>query len=45
MEVFAAPYEQMCSGKLRLVYVDEAHFHRDLDAGYTGRYAMNPLTA
>lgn len=42
MEVFAALYEQMCSGKLRLVYVDEAHFHRDLDAGYTWALRNEP---
>ena len=32
----------MCSGKLRLVYVDEAHFHRDLDAGYTWSLRNEP---
>ena len=42
IEVFAALYEQMCSGKLRLVYVDEAHFHRDLDAGYTWSLRNEP---
>jgi len=28
-------YEQLCRRKLRLVYVDEAHIHRDMDLGYT----------
>ena len=28
-------YEGVCSGEIILVYVDEAHFHRDMDLGYT----------
>lgn len=35
IEVFGVLYEQMCTGQVRLVYVDEAHFHRDMDTGYT----------
>jgi transposase len=32
---WAALYAQMQQGKVRLVYVDEAHVHRDLELGYT----------
>jgi transposase len=28
-------FEQVCRGGVVLVYVDESHFHRDLDLGYT----------
>jgi len=28
-------YQGVCSGEVTLVYVDEAHFHRDMDLGYT----------
>jgi transposase len=28
-------YDQVCSGEVILVYIDEAHIHRDLDLGYT----------
>jgi len=35
IELFAVLYEQMSQGNVRLVYVDEAHIHRDLDVGYT----------
>jgi len=28
-------FTQMCDGEIILIYVDEAHFHRDLDLGYT----------
>ena len=27
-------FEQVCQGKLRLIYVDEAHLHQDLALGY-----------
>lgn len=32
---FQQLFEQMCRGDLRLVYLDEAHVHQDLDLGYT----------
>ena len=32
---FEALYRQMCDGRVILIYVDEAHFHRDLDLGYS----------
>lgn len=35
LKQFETLYEQMCQGKLILIYVDESHFHRDLDLGYT----------
>ena len=28
-------FEGVCGGEIILIYVDEAHFHRDLDLGYT----------
>lgn len=35
IQSFQAYFQQLCQGKLRLIYIDEAHFHRDLDLGYT----------
>ena len=35
MEPFHKLYEQLCRQELRLVYIDEAHIHRDMDLGYT----------
>lgn len=32
---FQAVYTQICQGELRSIYIDEAHFHRDMDLGYT----------
>ena len=32
---FQALFEQVCQEELLLIYVDEAHVHRDLDLGYT----------
>ena len=32
---FRELFAQLCRGEIRLVYVDEAHFHRDMDLGYT----------
>lgn len=32
---FEELYRQMCDGRVILIYVDEAHFHRDLDLGYS----------
>jgi transposase len=31
---FQGWFEQVCQGKVRLIYVDEAHFHQDLALGY-----------
>lgn len=35
MERFQQSYEQFCRQTIRLVYIDEAHIHRDMDLGYT----------
>lgn len=35
IERFAALYEQLCREEIHLLYVDEAHLHRDMDLGYT----------
>ena len=35
MERFQELYEQLCRQEIRLVYIDEAHIHRDMDLGYT----------
>jgi transposase len=32
---FQALFDQMCQDELLVIYIDEAHFHRDLDLGYT----------
>lgn len=32
---FQALFQQVCQTELRLIYIDEAHIHRDLDLGYT----------
>jgi transposase len=32
---FQQVYEQMCQGQVRIIYLDESHFHQDLDLGYT----------
>jgi transposase len=34
VEHLAKLYEAMCKGEILLVYIDEAHFHRDMDLGY-----------
>lgn len=35
IQEFKARFDQLCQEKIRLVYIDEAHFHRDLELGYT----------
>lgn len=35
IQTFQEHFQQLCQGKIRLIYLDEAHFHRDLDLGYT----------
>jgi len=32
---FQTLFQQVCDEKVRLLYVDEAHFHRDMDLGFT----------
>jgi hypothetical protein len=34
VEQLAKLYEGACGGEVVLIYIDEAHFHRDLDLGY-----------
>lgn len=43
VEQFQRLFEQMCDEKIRLVYVDESHFHQDLDLGYTWADVGKPL--
>jgi transposase len=35
MAHFQHLFERMCQGEVSVVYVDESHFHQDLDMGYT----------
>jgi transposase len=35
MEEFQTLFAQLCAQKVRLIYVDEVHMHRDMDRGYT----------
>ena len=35
MTTFLTLYTQVCQAGVRLVYLDESHFHRDMDLGYT----------
>lgn len=35
LKTFEQLYRQMCAGEVVLVFLDESHFHRDLDLGYT----------
>lgn len=36
-------FEQVRQGKIQLVYVDESHFHRDMDLGYSWGPVGKPL--
>ena len=35
IETFQKHFAQVCQGAIRLLYLDESHFHRDMDLGYT----------
>jgi len=35
IQEFQTIYAQVCREEVRLIYVDESHFHRDMDLGYT----------
>lgn len=35
IQQFQALFAQVCQEKVRLIYIDESHFHRDMDLGYT----------
>jgi transposase len=39
---FQTLYERLCAGSIRLVFIDEAHVHQDLDLGYTWAPANRP---
>jgi hypothetical protein len=43
VEQFQALFERMCGGTVRLVYVDQAHLHQDLDLGYTWAPVGQPV--
>ena len=40
---FQRLYEQMCQGQVRIIYLDEAHFHQDLNLGYSWGLVGQPL--
>lgn len=40
---FHAQFEQLCQEQIRIIYIDEAHFHRDLDLGYTWATVGKPV--
>jgi len=42
VQQFQTLYERLCRGEIRLVFVDEAHVHQDLDLGYTWAPANQP---
>jgi hypothetical protein len=35
IQEFQAIFDQVCREEMRLIYMDESHFHRDMDLGYT----------
>lgn len=35
IQAFYAHFDQLCLEQIRIIYIDESHFHRDLDLGYT----------
>lgn len=35
IEEFQVRFSQLCRAEVRVVYIDESHFHRDMDLGYT----------
>jgi hypothetical protein len=42
MAQFAQLFARMCRDEIALVYVDESHFHQELDVGYTWALAGTP---
>lgn len=46
---FQTLYERMLRGEVRIIYIDEAHLHQDMDIGYTwsrkGEPAWRPSTS
>lgn len=43
MAQFQQLFERMCRGEVSILYVDESHFHQDLDVGYTWAMAGKPV--
>lgn len=43
VEQFQALFERMCGGAVRLIYVDQAQLHQDLDLGYTWAPVGQPV--
>jgi transposase len=43
IEAFQATYTQVCQEEIRLIYIDESHFHRDMDLGYTWAEKGKPV--
>lgn len=43
VEQFQHLFERMCRGEIRIIYVDEAHLHQDLDLGYTWAPVGEPI--
>ena len=35
IEQFQSLFKQVCDEQIRLLYIDESHFHRDMDLGFT----------
>jgi transposase len=35
IQEFQTTFAQLCQEEIRLIYIDESHFHRDMDLGYT----------
>lgn len=35
IQEFQTLFDQVCGGQVRLLYIDESHFHCDMDLGYT----------
>lgn len=43
IEEFQARFRQVCQEEIRLIYIDESHFHRDMDLGYTWAPVGEPV--
>ncbi len=43
IQAFHERFHQLCQEQIRIIYIDEAHFHRDLDLGYTWTPVGKPV--
>lgn len=43
IERFQKIFESMCRDEIHIIYVDESHFHQDLDSGYTWGLRGKPV--